>query len=170
MTTNGNHIKLEELFKKSKVKLGDSVIVETSSATHVGILIPRYEYADSNHLVLKLKSGYNIGINLGKIKSLKKITEKVGSTNKVDTNNRYKDYSSHKNPDQNSSQRKLPNLSLLSTGGTISSKIDYRTGGVRAALTAKELNDSIPELIDIANIDPEVVLSEYSENIKPENW
>jgi glutamyl-tRNA(Gln) amidotransferase subunit D len=170
LTTNGNHIKLEELFKKSKVKLGDSVIVETSSATHVGILIPRYEYADSNHLVLKLKSGYNIGINLGKIKSLKKITEKVGSTNIVDTNNRYKDYSSHKNPDQNSSQRKLPNLSLLSTGGTISSKIDYRTGGVRAALTAKELNDSIPELIDIANIDPEVVLSEYSENIKPEHW
>jgi glutamyl-tRNA(Gln) amidotransferase subunit D len=59
---------------------------------------------------------------------------------------------------------------LLSTGGTISSKIDYRTGGVMSALTAKELNDSIPELMKIANIDPEVVLSEYSENIKPEHW
>ena len=170
MTTDGNHIKLEELFKKSNVKLGDSVMIETNNATHVGILIPRHEYADANHLVLKLKSGYNIGIKIGKIKSIKKITEKVDPNIKPDTNYKYKDYFSHENTDQNFSQSQLPNLSLLSTGGTISSKIDYRTGGVMAALTAKELNDSIPELTRIANIDPEVVLSEYSENIKPEHW
>lgn len=170
MTTDGNHIKLEELFKKSNVKLGDSVMIETNNATHIGILIPRYEYADANHLVLKLKSGYNIGIKIGKIKSIKKITEKVDPNIKTDTNYKYKDYFSHENTDQNYSQSQLPNLSLLSTGGTISSKIDYRTGGVMAALTAKELNDSIPELTRIANIDPEVVLSEYSENIKPEHW
>jgi glutamyl-tRNA(Gln) amidotransferase subunit D len=170
LTTDGNHIKLEELFKKSNVKLGDSVMIETNNATHVGILIPRYEYADANHLVLKLKSGYNIGIKIGKIKSIKKITEKVDPNIKPDTNYKYKDYFSHENTDQNFSQSQLPNLSLLSTGGTISSKIDYRTGGVMAALTAKELNDSIPELTRIANIDPEVVLSEYSENIKPEHW
>jgi glutamyl-tRNA(Gln) amidotransferase subunit D len=170
LTTDGNHIKLEELFKKSNVKLGDSVMIETNNATHVGILIPRHEYADANHLVLKLKSGYNIGIKIGKIKSIKKITEKVDPNIKTDTNYKYKDYFSHENTDQNFSQSQLPNLSLLSTGGTISSKIDYRTGGVMAALTAKELNDSIPELTRIANIDPEVVLSEYSENIKPEHW
>ena len=170
MTTDGNHIKLEELFKKFNVKLGDSVMIEANNATHVGILIPRYEYADANHLVLKLKSGYNIGIKIGKIKSIKKITEKLDSNIKPDTYYEYKDYFSHKNTDQNFLQSQLPNLSLLSTGGTISSKIDYRTGGVMAALTAKELNDSIPELTRIANIDPEVVLSEYSENIKPEHW
>lgn len=170
MTTDGNHIKLEELFKKSNVKLGDSVMIETNNATHVGILIPRYEYADANHLVLKLKSGYNIGIKIAKIKSIKKITEKLDANMKPDTYYKHKDYFSHKNTDQNFSQTQLPNLSLLSTGGTISSKIDYRTGGVMAALTAKELNDSIPELTSIANIDPEVVLSEYSENIKPEHW
>jgi glutamyl-tRNA(Gln) amidotransferase subunit D len=170
LTTDGNHIKLEELFKKSNVKLGDSVMIETINATHVGILIPRYEYADANHLVLKLKSGYNIGIKIGKIKSIKKITEKLDHNMKPDTYYKYKDYFSHKNTDQNFSQSQLSNLSLLSTGGTISSKIDYRTGGVMSALTAKELNDSIPELTRIANIDPEVVLSEYSENIKPEHW
>jgi len=170
LSTDGNHIKLDELFKKSNVKLGDSVMIESNNATHVGILIPRYEYADANHLVLKLKSGYNIGIKIGKIKSIKKITEKLDPNIKPDTYYKYKDYISHKNTDQNFSQSQLPNLSLLSTGGTISSKIDYRTGGVMAALTAKELNDSIPELTRIANIDPEVVLSEYSENIKPEHW
>ncbi len=170
MTTDGNHIKLEELFKRSNVKLGDSVMIETNNARHFGILIPRYEYADANHLVLKLKSGYNIGIKIGKIKSIKKITEKLDPNIKPDTYYQHKDYFSDKNTDQNFSQSQLPNLSLLSTGGTISSKIDYRTGGVMAALTAKELNDSIPELTKIANIDPEVVLSEYSENIKPEHW
>jgi glutamyl-tRNA(Gln) amidotransferase subunit D len=170
LTIDGNRTKLEELFKKSNVKLGDSVIIETSNETHVGILIPRYEYADLNHLVLKLKSGYNIGINLEKIKSIKKITEKLEPTKKSEIDYKYKDNFSHRNTDQNFSRTKLPNLSLVSTGGTISSKIDYRTGGVMAALTAKELNDSIPELMEIANIHPEVVLSEYSENIKPEHW
>jgi glutamyl-tRNA(Gln) amidotransferase subunit D len=170
LTIDGNRTKLEELFKKSNVKLGDSVIIETSNETHVGILIPRYEYADLNHLVLKLKSGYNIGINLEKIKSIKKITEKLEPTKKSEIDYKYKDNFSHRNTNQNFSRAKLPNLSLLSTGGTISSKIDYRTGGVMAALTAKELNDSIPELMEIANIHPEVVLSEFSENIKPEHW
>ncbi|RPJ30906.1 MAG: Glu-tRNA(Gln) amidotransferase subunit GatD [Nitrosopumilales archaeon] len=173
MTSDRNHSKVEDLFKRSKVRLGDSVVIETKNATHVGILIPRYEYADVNHLVLKLKNGYNIGINLEKIKSIKKIPEKLDPSYMSDTDHKYKDSLSDRDSVQDSPDSpdpQLPHLSLLSTGGTISSKIDYRTGGVMAALTAKELNDSIPELKKIANIDPEVVLSEYSENIKPEHW
>ncbi|HEX5573098.1 MAG TPA: Glu-tRNA(Gln) amidotransferase subunit GatD, partial [Nitrososphaeraceae archaeon] len=173
MTSDRNHNKMEEWFKKSNVRLGDSVVIETKNATHVGILIPRYEYADVNHLVLKLKNGYNIGINLEKIKSIKKIPEKLDPSYMSDTDHKYKDNLSDRDNVQDSPDSPdphLPHLSLLSTGGTISSKIDYRTGGVMAALSAKELNDSIPEIKKIANIDPEVVLSEYSENIKPEHW
>ena len=59
---------------------------------------------------------------------------------------------------------------LLSTGGTIASKVDYRTGAVTPILTAEELNSSVPELATIANIDAEVLFSEYSENIMPEHW
>ena len=59
---------------------------------------------------------------------------------------------------------------LLSTGGTIASKIDYRTGAVTPVLTAEELNSSVPELGKIANIDTKVLFSEYSENIMPEHW
>jgi glutamyl-tRNA(Gln) amidotransferase subunit D len=59
---------------------------------------------------------------------------------------------------------------MISTGGTIASKIDYRTGGVHAALTASELYASVPELASYASIDPEVLLSEYSENLTPEHW
>jgi len=64
----------------------------------------------------------------------------------------------------------LPNILLLSTGGTIASKIDYRTGAVTPVLTAEELNSSVPELAKIANIDAKVLFSEYSENIMPKHW
>lgn len=165
MISDENHGKIKELFRKFNVKLGDSVMIETNNAKHTGILIPRYEYADVNHLVLKLKNGYNIGINLEKIKSIKKTPEELDPTKSVIHNNLTERDNAG---DYYDSQ--LSNLSLLSTGGTISSKIDYRTGGVMPALTAKELNDSIPELKKIANIDPEVVLSEYSENIRPDHW
>lgn len=165
MTNNENHIKIKELFGKFNVNLGDSVIIETDNNKHVGILIPRYEYADINHLVLKLKNGYNIGINLEKIKSIIKTPEKSDPI-KFETDDNLTE--SDKSRNHSGSQNSI--LSLLSTGGTISSKIDYRTGGVMPALTAKELNDSIPELKKIADIDPEVVLSEYSENVRPEHW
>ena len=59
---------------------------------------------------------------------------------------------------------------MLSTGGTIASKIDYRTGAVTPAVTPEELNSSIPELAEIANITPKILFSEYSENLQPEHW
>ena len=62
----------------------------------------------------------------------------------------------------------MPKILLLSTGGTIASKIDYRTGAVTPVLTAEELNSSVPELAKIANIDAHVLFSEYSENLMPE--
>ena len=49
-------------------------------------------------------------------------------------------------------------------------RVDYRTGAVTPVLTAEELNSSVPELANIANIDAEVLFSEYSENIMPEHW
>ncbi|MDW0122169.1 MAG: Glu-tRNA(Gln) amidotransferase subunit GatD, partial [Nitrososphaeraceae archaeon] len=45
-----------------------------------------------------------------------------------------------------------------------------RTGGVHAALSADELYASVPELANHASIDPEVLMSEYSENLKPDHW
>ena len=75
------------MFRKFNLKLGDSVMIETNNAKHMGILIPRYEYADVNHLVLKLKNGYNIGINLEKIKSIKKTPGELDPTKSVIQNN-----------------------------------------------------------------------------------
>ena len=59
---------------------------------------------------------------------------------------------------------------LLSTGGTIASKIDYRTGGVASILGASELYEIFPEISNHASIYPEFLFNEYSENINPGHW
>jgi len=139
--------------QKNNVRVGDVVKVIADSS-YSGILMPRYEYSDDEHIVLKLKSGYNIGLEIDKIK-----IETESSTNMK-----------KENLPQVQVDPKLPKLLLISTGGTIASRIDYRTGGVTPALTAAELNAAVPELGKIANIDTEVLFSEYSENLLPEHW
>ena len=117
--------------------------------------MPRYETSEDSHIVLKLKSGYNIGIELSEIKDIEKISSPEPVADEKNT----------KKTDVT-----LPKILLLSTGGTIASKVDYRTGAVTPALTASDLNDAVPEIAKIANIDAEVLFSEYSENLQPEHW
>ncbi len=143
-----------EFLKTSKIVVGDSVKI-LADLTYFGIVMPRYEHSDDKHLVLKLKSGYNIGLEIEKIKKI----EKIPSSEK----NIEKKESLEKNPS-------LPKILLLSTGGTIASKVDYRTGAVTPVLSAEELNSSVPELSKIANVDAQVLFSEYSENIMPDHW
>ncbi|KFM18755.1 Glutamyl-tRNA amidotransferase subunit D protein [Marine Group I thaumarchaeote SCGC AAA799-P11] len=143
-----------EFLKNNQVMVGDSVKI-LSEITYSGIIMPRYEHSDDKHIVLKLKSGYNIGLEIKKIEKIEKIQSSEKTVDK---------------PEKISKTEGLPKVLLLSTGGTIASKVDYRTGAVTPVLTAEELNSSVPELSKIANIDAEVLLSEYSENIMPENW
>lgn len=140
--------------QKNNLRIGDLVKVMTDSS-YSGILMPRYEYSDDEHIVLKLKNGYNIGLEISKIKKIE-----ITSSGNV----------KKENMPQTHTDPSLPKLLLVSTGGTIASRIDYRTGGVTPALTAAELNATIPELGKIANIDTEVLFSEYSENLLPEHW
>ena len=143
-----------EYLQQKDVNVGDSIKV-ISDLTYTGILMPRYETGEDSHIVLKLKSGYNIGIELDEIKGI----EKISSPEEVTIEENVKKTDSA-----------LPKILLLSTGGTIASKVDYRTGAVTPALTAADLNDAVPEIAKIANIDAEVLFSEYSENLQPEHW
>jgi len=143
-----------EYLKQKDVNVGDSIKI-ISDLTYTGILMPRYETSEDSHIVLKLKSGYNIGIELDEIKDI----EKISSPEEVAIEENVKKEDSA-----------LPKILLLSTGGTIASKVDYRTGAVTPALTAADLNDAVPEIAKIANIDAEVLFSEYSENLQPEHW
>ncbi len=143
-----------EFLKSNDVAVGDSVKA-IGELTYSGIIMPRYEHTDDQHIVLKLNSGYNIGLEIEKITKIEKLT----SSEKIS-----------ENVDDLKENPSLPKILLLSTGGTIASKVDYRTGAVTPILTASELNSSVPELSEIANIDTEVLFSEYSENIMPDHW
>ena len=142
------------LLKENNAKVGDSIKI-TSDLTYSGILMPRYESGDDSHIILKLKSGYNVGININEIQKIEVISNQEIKSEHVEKQK--------ENPS-------LPKILLISTGGTIASKVDYRTGAVTPALTASELNEAVPELAKIANIDSEVLFSEYSENLQPEHW
>ena len=146
--------KIRDFLISNKVEIGDLVKI-TSELTFSGILMPRYESVDQSQMVLKLKSGYNIGIEFEKITKL----EKIG---KADTQS--------ENSQTVEKDETLPKILLLSTGGTIASKVDYRTGAVTPALSASELYEAVPEIAKIANVDAEVLFSEYSENLQPEHW
>jgi glutamyl-tRNA(Gln) amidotransferase subunit D len=154
MSSSGYKGKSLAFLEKNNIQAGNMIRIETDS-TYSGILMPRYEYSDDKHIVLKLKSGYNIGVEIDKIKKIE--VEPSESVKK-------------ENITQRPIDPKLPKILLISTGGTIASKIDYRTGGVTPALTAAELNATVPELSKIANVDTEVLFSEYSENLLPEHW
>ena len=143
-----------DYLNQKDVSVGDSIKV-ISDLTYEGILMPRYETSEDSHIVLKLKSGYNIGIELSEISDIKKISSPKEIIEQNNVN------------DEDSS---LPKILLLSTGGTIASKVDYRTGAVTPALTAADLNNAVPEITNIANVDTEVLFSEYSENLQPEHW
>jgi len=143
-----------DYLNQKDLNIGDSVKI-ISDLTYEGILMPRYETSKDSHIVLKLKSGYNIGIELSEITNIEKMSSPNQEAEKT-------------NPKENNPS--LPKILLLSTGGTIASKVDYRTGAVTPALTASDLNDAVPEIAKIANIDGEILFSEYSENLQPDHW
>ena len=160
------------------VTIGDTISLKTNDNDQVvGILMPRYESADDDHIVIKLKSGYNIGIETTKIQSITNLTPYTNQTipdGKLEIPYHRKDGEAAVGGTGNYKKYEcrdpLPNIALISTGGTIASKIDYRTGGVHSALSASDLYASIPELGKYALIDPEVILNEYSENLNPNHW
>ena len=138
-----------------KPKPGDIVIITTTDEELQGMLMPRPEILEKGITVVKLSSGYNIGIENKKIKSVKVVKKhKKKAVKKV---------KSKKNP-------KLPTVAIISTGGTISSKVDYTTGGAAASYTADDFVAMAPELEKIANITAEPLMQVMTENMAAAEW
>ncbi len=168
MKYRGNAYRLLESYD---VKVGDRIVVKTRDNEYRGILMPRYELADDLHLVIKLRNGYNVGISVDEILSIlleERAREK--DREEVVIGGREKKEKEEERDGSVSVEHNATRLAMISTGGTIASRIDYRTGGVRAALTAEELYSIVPELSSIAAIDAEVLMQEYSENLTPMHW
>ncbi|UCC32975.1 MAG: asparaginase, partial [Candidatus Bathyarchaeota archaeon] len=142
-----------QFLKKAGAGIGDIIRITKNKEAYEGILIPRSEYGDEEHVVIKMKSGYNIGVRITPKTQVKKIGVGAKPT--------------FKPPPPPKQKPNLPIVSIISTGGTIASRVDYRTGAVRPALSASDLYSVVPELSETARIDTEILLSLFSENINP---
>lgn len=138
---------------------GDNVKVHLHDEIVSGTLLPRSELLDKRAgekiVVLKLENGYNIGIETKKIKKIELVKSYVAK-------NIQHIKKTH--------DKTLPSVLIISCGGTISSKIDYTTGGVSADYTAEDFIEMVPELASIANIDALKLLGKMSEDFLPEDW
>jgi len=130
-------------------KPGDRIKITAKDEIKEGILMPNEE---TESIVIKLDNGYNIGIGKKKVKEIKvieKYTLKETSPKKdIKTDTKKK------------------TISILHTGGTIASKVDYRTGGVIARFTPEEILAMFPELKEIANIRSRLVANMFSEDMR----
>ena len=135
---------------------GDLLRVEKDGEIYEGILMPRSELGDDKHIVIKIRSGYNVGIRITPETRI----EKKGTRAKP----------SFVPPPPPKQRPNLPRVTIISTGGTIASRVDYRTGAVRPAISASDLYSIVPELSEIATIDTEMLFSAFSEDLTPRHW
>ncbi|MGD8537566.1 MAG: Glu-tRNA(Gln) amidotransferase subunit GatD [Candidatus Aminicenantes bacterium] len=145
-----------EVLKTYNVRVWGKVRIDTTRGVFEGTILPRAENDDDRHLVLKFKTGYNIGISIDTIKSIKELGYKKARYQIPEKEFPYSD--------------DKPNVKLFGTGGTIASRLDYRSGAVIPAFTPGELYGAVPELADICNITTEKLFAVFSENMGPKQY
>lgn len=122
------------------------------STSHEGVVLPG---AAANHITVKLVNGYNVSYPIDMVKSIDEIDDVETTVTEVG--------SVIQNPD-------LPKVTIIHTGGTIASKVDYATGAVIARFEPEELLSSVPEILEIANIDAIKLGNMWSDDIRPIHW
>lgn len=147
---------LLETLRKVGVKIGDQIRIKRNGEVYEGILMPRSELGDEQHIEIKLMTGYNIGIRVSPTIKIEKLGEGAKPA--------------FTQPPIPRGKPGLPKVSIISTGGTIASRVDYRTGAVRPALSASDLYAVVPELSEIAVINAEILFSILSEDMTPKHW
>lgn len=145
-----------QVLQRFNARVWAQVDVETSRGLFKGTILPRAENNDDEHIVLKIITGYNIGVNINTVNN---ITETGYKKAVYQIPLKEFPYSKDKK-----------NVKLFGTGGTIASRLDYRTGAVIPAFSPGELYGAVPELADICNLDTEKIFAVFSENMGPDQY
>lgn len=145
-----------DVLMKFQTRVWSQVDVDTSRGLFQGTILPRAENTDDEHIVLKIITGYNIGIDIGTINNMTETGYKKANYQIPEKNFPYTEG--------------LPKVKLLGTGGTIASRLDYRTGAVIPAFSPGELYGAVPELAEICNLDTEKIFAVFSENMGPQQY
>lgn len=127
------------------------VIIKTSMGDFTGIIISEREEG----LMLKLENGYQASISKSDIKSIEQLPQQERKKQK-----------NASPPKIDKALPVLPVISVLHTGGTIASKVDYETGAVKAQFSPDELLEMVPELSGIARIKSRLVRNMMSDDMR----
>jgi glutamyl-tRNA(Gln) amidotransferase subunit D len=147
--------RVADFLKANGIEPGDMVKLTAKGSVYYGELMPRSDAGNEDSVVIKLKNGYNIGVRFENAR-----IERVSSGER-----------SHAFPRLDLRRNAaLPKVSLVYTGGTIGSKLDYKTGGVYMLLKPEELFYEVPEIAEIADIEPVNLMSIASEDMSPIEW
>ncbi len=153
--------KVERFMDENNIRVGDYIrivkVYKGEETVYEGRVMSPYELSEGETLTIKLDNGYNVGILIDSIKRVELI-ERPGIPETISFQEVFP------------KKQGLPNVTILGTGGTIASRIDYKTGAVHPAFTAEELAKAVPEIFEIANITPKLLMNILSEDMKPEYW
>ncbi|MEM2011730.1 MAG: Glu-tRNA(Gln) amidotransferase subunit GatD, partial [Nitrososphaerota archaeon] len=148
---------LLEMIRATGAEIGDEVVVERPGGPRFrGLLMSKSELSAENIVVIKLSNGYNIGVSVDPSCRIERVApgKKPAFTR----------------PQPPPMRGDLPRVKIIGTGGTIASRVDYRTGAVRPAISSDDLVSLVPELSELAVIDAEVLFSMYSEDFTVREW
>lgn len=145
-----------DLIRRAGASIGDRVKLTKDGKSVEGLLMPRAAGREDTHIVLKLGTGYNVGVRINQSSRI----EVVGTGAKP----------AFSRPPRPPAVENLPKVTIFSTGGTIASRVDYRTGAVQPALTAEDLYTSVPELVSEADVETKILYSLFSENFTTKHW
>ncbi|HUT82388.1 MAG TPA: Glu-tRNA(Gln) amidotransferase subunit GatD [Candidatus Bathyarchaeia archaeon] len=138
------------------IDVWSNVNLKTKKGNFKGVILPRGEQGDDKHIVVKISSGYNISFDLDSILEIKEIG-KIVADYKIPVKKFTKDSDK-------------PTIALIGTGGTVASRLDYRTGAVIPAFSTQELYNAVPEIRDLCNLETKTIFQKFSENIEPADW
>lgn len=125
---------------------------ENGDTEAVGILNPP---ASKGFITIKLANGYNLSVkeeNILQISVLNPPVTEPASTSEVVMD------------------ESLPKVTIIHTGGTIASKVDYKTGAVTAKFEPEDLIEANPKISEIANISAIKIGNMFSDDIRPQHW
>lgn len=147
---------LRERLIKEGIGTWSHVRITKGTAAYEGLLLPRSQHTADTYVTLKVDTGYNLGVLMDDSTKIAKRGYQKGHYQLPQTDVQFR--------------KELPNVTLLGTGGTVASRLDYRTGAVLPAFTPEELFSAVPELISTVNLTPKTLYQILSENFRPEYW
>jgi len=147
---------LRQRLLQEGISAWSKVRILKGDAKYEGVLLPRSQHTNDDYVTLKVDTGYNLGVL-------------VDDQTRIEVHGRQKGHYQLPSIDVQF-KKDLPNVTLLGTGGTVASRLDYRTGAVLPAFTPEELFSAVPELVSAVNLTPKTLYQILSENFRPEYW